>query len=123
MTDNTLHAGDLPNSVEIKARFLTWAVADYNSTLIEDAFRLNITTSGETQLDFCQAEFSNALSKTGSMENREYKISDDDYVAEVKSFFLSTKFEATSLSANCEHEYFMALETELPSGKWKVMWS
>lgn len=83
-----MHAGDLPNSVEIKARFLTWAVADYNSTLIEDTFFLNITTSGETQLDFCQTEFSNALSKTGSMDDREYQISDEDYVAEVKSFFL-----------------------------------
>lgn len=116
-------AGDLPDSVEIKCRFLTWAVADFDSTLIEDVFYLNVTSSGETQLDFCQDEFTNALSKTGSMDDREYQISDEDNFADTKSFFLSTKFEAESISANCEHEFFMALETEISPGKWKVLWS
>jgi hypothetical protein len=113
-------ANGLPKWVAIACRYRSWAVADpFN--VIDDAFTLNITSSGESRVDYCADEFL-GLTMTGEMKNREYRISDDDSHAEEQSYFLQTKFEGT-ISEACKHEYYMALETQLPSQKWKVAWS
>jgi hypothetical protein len=90
-----------PQSVAIQARFLTWAVADYESTLTEDAFTFNVTSSGETQLTYCRDEFATSLSMTGTMKDRTYQISADEYHADIESYYLQTKFEG-QLSPQCQ---------------------
>jgi hypothetical protein len=121
MGPNTVYdANGLPKWVAIECRYRTWAVAD-PLNVIDDPFTLNITSSGESRVDYCADEFA-GLTMSGEMKNREYRISDDDFHAEVRSYFLQTKFEG-QLSDACQHEYYMALETQLPSQKWKVVWS
>lgn len=114
-------ANGLPKWVAIRCRYLTYAIAD-PLNVIEDPFVLNITSSGETRVDYCADEFA-ALTLSGAMSDREYRISDKDEHAEEQSYFLQTKFEG-EISEACQHEYYLALETQLPTTlKWKVVWS
>jgi hypothetical protein len=102
---------DYPKQVTVLARFVTWDESDYDGTLTYDEFTFTVIGTDEREVDFCADAFTNSLTITGSMSDRTYQISEDEYMAEPKGFYLEAKFSGEEdLSSTCKHQYYMALE-------------